>query len=442
MDTQNFIEKAKKVHGDKYDYSKVEYIDSKTKVCIICPEHGEFYMKTGNHINGKQGCPKCGKIKSSNSRKKTTENFIKQSREIHGDKYDYSKVVYNGDSTKVCIICPEHGEFWQTPSSHLQKQGCSKCNGGIKHTQEDFIKKAYEVHGDKYDYSKVEYVNSDTKVCIICPEHGEFWQTPSCHNNLKNGCPKCQGKNKTTEDFIKQSREIHGDKYDYSKAVYKNAFGQVCIICPEHGEFWQIARNHLRGAGCKKCSHNKTQSITKECALKFTIKSREVHGSKYDYSKVVYKNAISKVCIICPEHGEFWQTPNKHLSGQGCPICKESSLEENIRVILENNNIKYQREKRFNGFNRRFDFYLPNDNIIIECQGIQHFKETNYFKSSLEESLQRDKEKYEWCKNNNFTILYFTNENFKKYIPYNKGVYTHNNTFFNTEKLIEARKLC
>ena len=316
MDTQNFIEKAKEVHGNKYDYSKVEYINSKTKVCIICPEHGEFYMKTGNHINGKQGCPKCGKIKSSNSRKKTTE------------------------------------------------------------------------------------------------------------------------------DFIKQSREVHGDKYDYSKVVYKNAFGQVCIICPEHGEFWQTAHDHLRGAGCKKCSHNKTQNITKECALNFTFKSCEVHGNKYDYSKVKYKNAISKVCIICPEHGEFWQTPNKHLSGQGCPICKESSLEENIRVILENNNIKYQREKRFNGFNRRFDFYLPNDNIIIECQGIQHFKETNYFKNSLEENLQRDKEKYEWCKNNNFTILYFTNENFKKYIPYNQGVYTYNNTFFNIEKLIEARKLC
>ena len=88
---------------------------------------------------------------------------------------------------------------------------------------------------------------------------------------------------------------------------------------------------------------------------------------------------------------------------------------EKLNLLLENNNIKQQREKRFNGFNRRFDFYLPNDNIIIECQGIQHFKETNYFKNSLEESLQRDKEKYEWCKNNNFTILYFTNENFKKY---------------------------
>ena len=134
-----------------------------------------------------------------------TKQFIEKARQIHGDKYDYSKVEYVNTKTKVCIICPEHGEFWMTPHNHIQKRGCKIC-GKIKQgksfdkrdkkkyveiNKRGFIEKAKQIHGNKYDYSKVEYVNTKTKVCIICPEHGEFWQTPSAHIHLKQGCPKC-----------------------------------------------------------------------------------------------------------------------------------------------------------------------------------------------------------------------------------------------------------
>jgi len=111
----------------------------------------------------------------------TTEEFIKKAKEIHGDRYDYSKVNYITAKTKVCIICPKHGEFWMEPVNHLSGQNCPKCVGGVRLTKEEFITKANEVHNNKYDYSKVDYVNSQTKVCIICPEHGEFWQTPEKH---------------------------------------------------------------------------------------------------------------------------------------------------------------------------------------------------------------------------------------------------------------------
>ena len=122
--------------------------------------------------------------------KKTTEEFIQEAKTIHGDKYDYSKVEYKNAYTKICIICPNHGEFWQTPSHHLSGQGCPKCNGKLKYTKENFIKKAREIHKDKYDYSKIKYVNAHTGICIICPDHGEFWQLPC--NHLKGcGCGLC-----------------------------------------------------------------------------------------------------------------------------------------------------------------------------------------------------------------------------------------------------------
>ena len=436
VDTKIIIERAKQVHGDKYDYSKTIYTGSNNKICIICPEHGEFWMKSGNHINGKQGCPQCGLLKRAQTRSKTTQQFISEAQKKHNYLYDYSKVSYVNDATKVCIICPEHGEFWQTPTSHLQGNGCPLCNGGAKYTKETFINKAIKIHGNKYDYSKVEYKNATTKVCIICPEHGEFWQTPATH--LKgSGCPKCVGKNKTTQSFIEHSNIVHNNKYDYSKVEYKGAFKKVCIICPEHGEFWQTPHSHLRGSGCAKCFYERAQDITKQCANEFVEKAIKIHGDKYDYSKVEYKNATTKVCIICPEHGEFWQTPNKHLNGNGCFKCKESKLEEKMRLYLEAYKISYIQEKKFDGLNaRRFDFFLPEYNTAIECQGLQHFKPVEFFdntKFSLTE--YSDKEKNIWCNRNNVKILYFINKEHYELVPFNNGIYTIENTFFDLDKL-------
>ena len=437
MNTQIFIEKAREIHGDKYDYSKVEYKNCYEKVCIVCPEHGEFFMKTGNHLNGKQGCPKCARLKNSLDKIKTTEQFIIDAKKVHGNKYDYSKTKYIKYKFKICIICPEHGEFWQTAGNHLQGNGCPKCNGGIKYNTQDFIEKSNIIHSNKYDYSKSVYEKSNKKVCIICPEHGEFWQTPGNHLNGQ-GCPKCVGKNKNTQSFIEESNKIHSNKYDYSKVKYNGIFDKVCIICPEHGEFWQRPHEHLRGYGCKKCAYTRIQKITTECSENFEQKSMKIHGNKYDYSKVDYKNAITKVCIICPEHGEFWQTPNKHLQGQGCPKCRESNLEEKIRVCLEKHNIMYQQEKRFKDYNRRFDFYLPKYNMVIECQGIQHFETVDIFtKYTLEEVVAHDKEKFLWCKTNGIQTLYFTNINFENIIPFGNGFYEPENVFYETDEIME-----
>ena len=165
-----------------------------------------------------------------------------------------------GTKTKVCVICPEHGEFYQAPRDHVRGNGCPQCankrRGSKKRlTINEFIEKAREVHGDKYNYDAVKYDNINTKITIICPIHGNFEQIPMNHL-LGQGCPKCIGRNLNTEDIIKRFREIHNSTYDYSKVEYKGMNKKVCIICPIHGEFWQTPSKHLLGQGCKKCSYN------------------------------------------------------------------------------------------------------------------------------------------------------------------------------------------
>lgn len=185
-----FIIKSKKIFGEKYDYSKVEYINNYTKVDIICREHGVFSQKPNNHLNGSV-CFKCGlenRIKTRTS-KKWLSDFIS----VHGDKYNYSKVNYLKSSIRVIIICKNHGEFIQTPNSHLRGAGCKKCavtKVGILNRNEDWLSDFIYVHGDRYDYEKVEYIKNNKKVIITCKNHGDFHQTPNTHLRGR-GCPKC-----------------------------------------------------------------------------------------------------------------------------------------------------------------------------------------------------------------------------------------------------------
>ena len=203
-----------------------------------------------------------------------------------------------------------------------------------KLTTEEFIAKAKAVHGDRYDYSKVKYVNNKTKVCIVCKEHGEFWIQPGNHLHGTR-CPQCGLDNRKAkrtlpaEDFFISAKTIHGDKYDYSKVKYVNKRTKVCIVCPEHGDFWQSPQKHLAGQGCVKChrkSMAKRYSLGKE---KFIEKANVVHKGIYDYSAVEYVNSHSYVTIICPLHGPFIQIPSSHLKGHGCPKCAD--IENGLR---------------------------------------------------------------------------------------------------------------
>jgi hypothetical protein len=279
-----------------------------------------------------------------------------------------------------------------------------------------FIKKANTIHGVKYNYSKIIYSNNKNKITIICPEHGDFNQTPNSHLSGV-GCPKCglikkaNSKRKKLDVFILNANKKHNHRYDYSILQYKHTHSKVRIICSKHGEFEQTPNNHLKGHGCPICSYIERSEDKKSNTIEFINKSLLIHGDKYDYSLVEYIGALIKVIITCEKHGMFLQTPNNHLNGQGCPICKESKGENKIRDYLNKNNINFIPQHRFPDCRKirplPFDFYLPEHNTCIEYQGEQHYKPIEWFggEQVFNDILNRDEIKKKYCKQKNIKLI-------------------------------------
>ena len=259
----------------------------------------------------------------------TTENFIEKAIIIHNNKYQYINTKYISSSKKVDIFCPKHGMFQQTPYNHLQGKNCKFCGYDIikqkkLNTTENFINKAKNIHLEKYDYSKTNYISAHCKIIIICKNHGEFLQTPNSHLN-GSGCIKCRYNNNkklsNTSSFIKKALKIHGDKYDYSNVNYLSAKEDVEIICKLHGNFSQKANSHLNGNGCNKCGIKNAADLQRKSSEQFITEACKIHNNKYNYSLVDYKSARKKVKIICPVHGIFEQLTGSHISGKGCSQC-------------------------------------------------------------------------------------------------------------------------
>ena len=275
--------------------------------------------------------------------------FISRSERLHNNKYDYSIVEYKNYYTKVKIICPSHGVFEQTPNNHLNSHSCKKCSidlvTSVQRKDIEFIKKSIIKYGNKYDYSKVEYINRISKVIIICPIHGEFESTPINHLS-RNGCTKCSKaviRQKNLINFIERSSIIHNYKYDYSMVNYVSDKIKVKIICNEHGLFIQQPNTHVNGVGCPSCSISKGESRI--------LNYLKLNGIKFEQEKK-FKN---------------------------CSNIKDLS----------------------------FDFYLPDINICIEFDGRQHFEPIDFFggKESLDKSIHRDSLKSIFCINNNINLL-------------------------------------
>jgi very-short-patch-repair endonuclease len=351
--------------------------------------------------------------------RKTKEEFIIQSVKLFGKKYDYSQLNYVNNNTKVNLICPIHGAFYVRPNDHLSKKvGCNKCNNASisksNNVKKNIIERFNIIHNFKYDYSYSEYSRTDSKIKIICPTHGEFLQSPHHHLNGV-GCQKCGNVyKKTTEEFIKESKNIHGEKYDYSLVEYKNNRTKVEVICPKHGVFQITPNSHLsKKSGCRECNKGQLED--------FLIKSKKIHGDRYDYSQVKYNgNHKTKINIICKNHGSFRQLPVNHMNGIGCPICKLSKGELRIKNYLDENKIKYVRQKKFRECKDKrmlpFDFYLPSENICIEFDGEQHFAIINYYggTTNFEEIKKRDNIKNYFCEKSGITLIRLNKTNIDK----------------------------
>lgn len=303
--TDSFIEKVKSIFGDKYDYSKIKYTRAQDYVTIICPIHGEFKIKAYHLLNG-TGCRKCAdELHARKTREKAAKTFVEKAIKIHGDKYDYSKVNYITNRTPICIICPIHGEFYQKPHEHLAGNGCQKCAAEqikqkLSFTKEQFIQKAKEIHGDKYNYSRVEYVNFTTPVEIICKKHGIFKQKPVVHLYQKCGCPKCVLKSQN-EFFNRLTQDIPQAKFEFEVTCKKlpwlgrmrlDIYSPVLNIAIEYDgiqHFKQISFNgHKTNLDLIQKSDKKKEELC-------NINNCKLFRIGYNYSQEDYDNLINTI---------------------------------------------------------------------------------------------------------------------------------------------------
>lgn len=358
LTTEEFKENFIRKYGSKYNLDKVEYINSKTKICVICPIHGDFFIRP-NDLMGGYGCPDCGGTK-----KLTTEKFIKLASFVHNNYFTYDKVSYINSNTKIIVTCPIHGDFEVKPNNHLSGCNCKKCHAeGIKHK-----------------INKLNKVNKSTKKL-----------------NFK--------------EFKERYIEKYGEKYILMEESYVDYKTKMKVICKFHGIFEITPQKLMSGRGCSKCAKNYIYSTDE-----FIKRAIEIHGNKYDYSKVEYVRTHDNIIVTCPIHGDFKITPSNHLKGQGCPICNESLLENEVRVYLKNNNIDFEEQKRFEWLGKQsLDFYIPKYNIAIECQGIQHFEAIKFFggESGLCKQKERDIKKQKLCNDNGLKLLYYAKKNYE-----------------------------
>ena len=373
--------------------------------------------------------------------KKTQQEFINELKKVFGEKYDLTNVEYNGYLKKVIMVCPIHGEFSVRADHLLKGCGCHKCAKEERDkkqmlSQEEFINKANKIHNNKYSYIKTTYNGLKNQITIICPIHGEFRQKAGNHLN-GCGCPKCARINSSEKrkmnfyDFETKANKVHNNKYRYIEETFNGGNSKITIICPIHGEFKQMASVHLLGQGCPVCGREKATKLISEAKTKedFIEQSNEKHNYKYSYSKVNYINNYTNVIITCPIHGDFEQIPKNHLNGCGCPKCMRSLLEEETEKNLKLLNIKFipHANKRTLSWlcNQHLDFYLPDYNIAIECQGEQHFKPIDFAGNGekwafekYEKTKKLDELKLEKCKQHNTRVLYinYNDENISQII--------------------------
>ena len=277
----------------------------------------------------------------------TLQQFIEKSQEVHGDKYDYHRVVYRGQRIKVLITCPKHGDFLQAPYSHWRGTGCISCfDDKNKYSLRDFVKKANRLHNNKYTYGNfIEPTNKigKRKIEIFCSIHGEFEKSLTAHLNQRQECPYC--------------------------------------------------------AEVKRQKSFEKRRLTTEL---FISRSITAHNNTYDYSKTKYTNARTRITINCRKHGEFYQYPIHHMNGGGCPLCNLSKGEARINGILSNKNIKFKIQYSFDDCRSvkerllKFDFFLPEFNTCVEYDGEQHFNEVPFFSASLQDIKSNDSIKNKW----------------------------------------------
>ena len=390
--TEEFIKKAKKIHNSKYVYNTTVYTNQKTKVEIFCKRCSGYFKQAPRHHLAGRGCRVCSDIERGKKRRLTTEEFVKKAIEIHKEKYIYDKVVYTSFKNKVKIFCKKCNLYFeQIAGSHLNGSGCKKCGDKKTFTTEKFVERSKRVHGDKYGYKEVDYTGIRDKVKIFCHSCEEYYQQKPLYHLQGRGCYKCVRRQQrlTIEEFIKKAKKIHGDKFKYNKTDYVTAKTFVEIFCKKCNKlFMQTPICHLNGNGCKVCGGS--ERLTTE---EFKERSKKVHNNKYNYDKVIYINAHTKVEIYCKKCEKYFkQSPASHLMiGSGCSICRyknEKEVGELLKKYFKPLGYIIYRQKNIYDYigtdckkhRRNCDFWMEKDNIkiMVEYDGEGHFKSIRF----------------------------------------------------------------
>ena len=360
--TNEFVVRAKEIHGDLYDYHATRYTGSADPITAICAKHGEFTQSASEHLRGR-GCQKCGNARTAAANTKSLVSVLETFKQVHGDLYNYDQVQqYTGIQNKITILCRQHGPFKQTPHSHLKGHGCPRCG----------TERAAATHRSN------------------------------------------------TEEFIEKAQKVHKDVYLYDRVDYRHCQKPIELICKQHGVFEQTPTAHLEGQGCPRCGVERRVDVLRSNTEEFIEKAQKVHKDVYLYDRVDYRHCQKPIELICKQHGVFEQTPAHHLVGKGCPYCRISRGERAVASWLDAHNVAYATE--WTDHNciairavARFDFYLPKHNTIIEYDGEQHFKPlTSWFgnkqtkreaAAKLREVQQVDAKKTTWAVDNGYTMI-------------------------------------
>lgn len=353
---EEFIQNLIRVHGSKYDYSKVHYLNNRTKVILICKDHGEFLKSPNSLIDMKQGCPICGRIQANQNIRLSWDEVLNRFNSTHGDTYDYLSETYIDYTTDMTIVCRIHGEFVMKPHSHVSmKAGCRECG-----------------------YLRVAEKNTIS-----------------------------------LDEIVLQFKQVHKSFYEYDLTSYRGVEHKIRIKCPYHGWFKQKVSSHKSGSGCRKCSDEKIGDRTRINFEMWIEQSKLTHGNLYDYSKVAWVDQFTPVMIGCDVegHGFFEQSPRDHKRGSGCTKCNASKGEMAISRWLTDHGIEFipqwsHPELKFRTL-LYCDFYLPGHTMVIEYNGIQHYSPIELFdgEKGLDLTKKRDEIKKQFCLQNGISFV-------------------------------------
>lgn len=363
INKEQIILEAKKVHGDKYKYNFVENIKNvNIKIKIVCPVHGIFEQTYWNHIRQNKGCKLCGRQRTIEAKRLSIETFIERSKKTHEDieNYDFSnvKLEEKDEKGRIKMFCKQHGEFFIRKEHFMNGVGCQKCLG------------------HKHDDKEVQK------------------ELSKLHPNL---------------DFSETKFSDHNENY------------KISVICPKHGLRKLNYFSLKRGCGCDLCKWEKGGLKNRMKYDEFVKRAEKTYGKgTYFYNKDIMTNRDEKgrIKITCPIHGSFWvNLSNFLLRKSSCLKCSMSLLEKEMTSFLSDRQIVFERQKTFawlkNNKNLYLDFFLPQQNIGIECQGLQHFKNIEYFggEEGFKKRKENDKIKNFLCKQHGIKVLYFSHEN-------------------------------